>query len=187
MKYFLALLFCLTLFVSCKKDSKDVSIFCLYEKIIADYEKENFEKEGNPVINYVLVDASFNPGMLSSVLSVNNKIITKSDIDTLQRQIGDREFDIVDKRCITSKIILTSNKLNGWYKLGYEGFWKEFESVYGKSGYYRFSKPLFTKDRKRLIVLFENTYFKMTPIGTFYIYVRKNDQWVLENNSVTYF
>lgn len=176
MKSILTLLFLLTF---CKHTNSQDLFFI--DKIIATYETENFEKDGFPKVDYILNESVIDKTALSFIQNNRLSGLTSEELCHIRNQIKELGIKEVDSSMVKSKKIISSKKIYELYQDGYDGFWKNFEALYGKSGFYKISMPLFSKDRNKCVLILEVNYYKMKPTGFVYVCHKENDKWILKH------
>jgi hypothetical protein len=154
-----------------------------YEKVIEDYEQAYFELEGNPLVDYLVDETLTDEELFKRLSSGRPKYFTEADMDTVRLQLQNNKPEKIPLGIGTKKRI-ESGRIESWYKYGYEEFWKRFEENYGKSGYYRISKPIFGKGRDKCMILLEPVYFGLPPTAQLYIYQRENDNWIIKSHTM---
>lgn len=152
-----------------------------YEKVIRDYEEAYFELEGNLVVDYLADETLTDEELFKRLSSGRPKYFTEADMDTVRLQLQNIK---PEKIVIDSKKRIEAAHIESWYKYGHQGFWKSYKENYGKSGYYRISKPIFGKGKDKFMIVLEPVYFGLPPTAQLYIYQRKNDNWIIKSHLI---
>ncbi|RDI10323.1 hypothetical protein [Flavobacterium sp. AG291] len=153
----------------------------LYDNVIRDYEKAYFELEGNPTVDYLVNETLTDEQLFKRLAEGSPGYFTKVDKDTLKSQLLNAKPEKIKSGTVHKKLI-GAGDIESLYRYGYKGFWKRFEGRYGKSGYYRLSKPFFSKDRSTCMIILESTYFGLPPTKVVYIYRKEDDKWDIKSH-----
>ncbi|MDV6168992.1 hypothetical protein R1T16_11185 [Flavobacterium sp. DG1-102-2] len=186
MKYVLFFLV-LFAFVGCSKPVQEDVMHDAVNQIIGEMEGKGWEAEGSPSYGY-LVDRSSAASMipitdedkLDTFLSEETirKYFSKEDIEAFKQQALKYKNMVYDKNKITAKKIISHNELDKLIQ-NRNAFWKEYESRYGKTGFYDISFPLFSADGTKMLVAIEHCRFGSSSSGYVCIFNKVNGRWVV--------
>jgi len=173
MKYILSFLV-LFGFFSCSKPLKEDVMHNAVNQIIGEIEGKYWEAEGRPSYGY-LVDRSSAASMipitdqdkLDKFLSEETigKYFSKDDIKAFKEQALKYKNVVYDENKITSKKIISHIELDKLIQ-NRDTFWEEYESRYGKTGFYDISFPLFSADGTKMLVAIEHYGLALPVVAT---------------------
>lgn len=193
MKYILYFLVLLAN-VGCSKPVQEDVMHDAVNQIIGEMESKDWEAEGRPSYVY-LVDrssaASMIPicdqGQLDKFLSEETigKYFSKDDIKAFKEQALKYKNVVYDENKITAKKIISHIELDKLIQ-NRDAFWEEYESRYGKTGFYDISFPLFSADGTKMLVAIEHCRFGSSSSGYVYIFKKVNGRWIIRKPLYSY-
>ncbi len=183
MKSFTQYLFLAVFLIGCtnhrKNDSLKVTddeIYMFVKMVLKDLEKTQ-KLEGTQ--DYYLQDELATPSFVYDNPSFKlDKYFQKDDLDFIQKQIGERkdflliQDSIKSKRIISKKIIDSFNKDRNGNIDRKSHFLKNYKKKYGNNFYDKLSLPIFSKDKKTVLIDISSFFG-----GKTIIYRKENNIW----------
>lgn len=183
MKSFIQYLFLTVFLIGCTNQRKtdslkvtDDEIYVFVKMVLKDLEKTQ-KLEGTQ--DYYLIDQLATPSFVYDNPSFKlDKYFQKDDLDFIQKQIGERENflllqdSIKSKRIISQKIIDSFNNDRKDNIDRKSHFLKNYTKKYGKNFYDKLSLPIFSKDKKTVLIDISSFFG-----GKTIIYRKENNKW----------
>lgn len=104
-----------------------------------------------------------------------NEFFTNNDIEFINKQIGDNyNFNLQQKFINQLKII----SIDEYKKLGTgKEFWENYDAKYGKKSFVEMMVPLFSLDKKTVIIEYSNITGSRGGFGEIVILKKENNTW----------
>ena len=183
MKSFIQYLFLTVFLIGCTNHRKnnsskvtDDEIYVFVKMVLKDLEKTQ-KLEGTQ--DYYLQDQLATPSFVYDNPSFKlDKYFQKDDLDFIQKQIGERknflliQDSIKSKRIISKKIIDSFNKDRKGNIDRKSYFLNKYKKKYGTNYYDRLSLPIFSKDKKTVLIDISSFFG-----GKTLIYRKENGKW----------
>jgi len=103
-------------------------------------------------------------------------IFTKEDVKFMQEQILKRKNFKFNSKFVKSKKVFSADSIKNMINLAIElpdkNFYQIYENKFGKDRFYDISLPLFSKDKKTVLIKFE-----AMGIGDVSVYKKENGKW----------
>lgn len=175
------LLFITTVY-SCKTQSvSEDDIYEALENIIEELEGDNWIKEGRPEYQYILdksfqatsfmynVDELFEKETVKKYFSIEDKNEFENQLEWY------KDFSYQQEKIKTKKI-LHKQELEEIILNDRKSFWEIYISRYGDVGFYDISFPLFSADKKKMLVCVDSC-FPYLNGGAIYLFTKENGKW----------
>jgi len=182
----LYILLCISTVYSCKSQTiSEDEIYEAIENIIEELEGEDWIKDGSPGYQYVL-DKSFNTTSLifdTERLFVNEpfeKYFSIEDKKAFQNQVEWYKDFSYQQEKIRSKKILHKQELDDIISSDRKSFWEIYISRYGDVGFYDISFPLFSADKKKMLVGVDSCLPHLCIRGV-YLFTKENGRWKIKD------
>ncbi len=184
MKSIIKYIFFVILFISCtnqkKSDSSEVTddeIYMIVKMVLKDFETH---QKIDGTFEYYLQDELETPPQAFLIPNFDfQKYFSKNDLNFIDKQIVERtnfkliQDSIKTKKIISKKIIQTFDTEKNDQLNRKDTFIKNYQKKYGSKYYDIISLPLFSKDKKTVLIDVSNIFG-----GRSMIYKKNNDKWV---------
>lgn len=151
------------------------------------------EEEAYEVINFIIHNGTKSPKNYKVITEdpntkhdskyFNEKILKeyfdKRDIKTIQEQLNTLNQLSLNPKYILNLRIIHQDKLSSYSSNG-KNFWVEFEKKYGKGGFLFVGKPIFTTDKKRVIINYGYYCGGLCGSGERVILKKNNNSWTID-------
>jgi hypothetical protein len=181
----LYILLCIIAVYSCKTQTiLEDDIYEAVENIIEELEGENWIKEGKLDYQYVLDKSFQHPSFMYNA----DKLFEKETIKKYFSIEDKKEFEnqlewykdfSYQQEKIKSKKILHKQELEEIISNDRKSFWEIYISKYGDVGFYDISFPLFSADKKKMLVCVDS-YFPYLNGGAIYLFTKENGKWKIK-------
>lgn len=114
---------------------------------------------------------------LFSIADIDS-FLTKEDIEFINLQRTNNKPYMLDSSLLIDKQPIPFDTIMLFKKNGIEDLWKKYQKKYGKVGFYSLSKPLFSVDRKKLIIQLGYHCGALCGGGETSIFVWNGKQWI---------
>jgi len=113
------------------------------------------------------------------IKKILKEYFSSKDIKSIQEQFKTRNQFSLNPKYILNLRIIHEDKLSSYSSEG-KYFWTEFEKKYGKGGFLFIGKPIFTTDKKRVIINYGYYCGGLCGSGERIILKKSNNGWVIE-------
>ena len=181
------------LIISCKKN-ETVEKSKTDEKKVSIKKKLVSEKEIYEVINVVLGSLNYDELSNSNYVTEDvlmkynfrendyklDTIFTQKDIQFIRKQFNEVENFRLNQNLLTNKVTIPRDTLAKFQnsKRGKPNFWINYTKKYGNKGFYTIGLPLFSLDRKTVIIISGFHCGGLCGVGTTEIYKKVNGKWI---------
>ena len=117
---------------------------------------------------------SINKGDLDRLVRMDS-VFNKDDVEFIERQFSELTEDRIDTAKVKSAKIISLDEFGANREDGSIKLWDLYEKKYDLN-YFKVSKPLFSKDFKKLILI-SKQYTRAGYVGGVFVFVKKENSW----------
>ena len=179
---FLCIITCMSNTSSDENDSiiYDVINQVLDDSIMNEYSCDKVAQDQFPTISNEFPDL-LKPNDPFAKFERMDSIFTKNDIEYMRLQLKEFKNFSLRPDLIQGKLVIPFDTLRAFHERGknVNGFWELYRESFGRSGFCSVSMPLFSKDKKTVIVKIAMLCGNLCGTGQTNIYKLKNGKWLI--------